>query len=75
MLCTALILCAKMYLTGSLVTFAVTSIPLRETLVKDGKVNWCWMIPAILFSLGSWFSLYSFILSLLSDIARVQNDD
>lgn len=75
MLCTTLILCVKVYLTGSLITFAVTSIPLWETLVKDGKVDWCWMVPAILFSLGSWYSLYSFIIGLISDVAKVQNDD
>lgn len=73
MLCTAIFL-GKIYLTGCLITFGITSIPLWPTLVVDGKVNWSWMIPAIIYSLGSWFSLISFGYSLYTNIQKVKND-
>ena len=74
MLCTAIVVLVKAYLVGMLVTFMVTSVPLWGILFKEGRIDWSWMIPAIMFAMGSWITLYFFILSLLGDMAAVKND-
>ena len=74
MLCT-IIFIGKIYLTGCLIVFAMTAIPLWDKLFKREGVEWTWMIPAILYSLGSWLSFVSFVSGIIEDIKKAAPND
>lgn len=73
MLCTIILIC-KIYLTGCLTVFAMTTVPLWDKLFRHRGIDWAWMIPAILYSLGSWLSFVSFVSGLVEDIKKAPND-
>ena len=73
MLCT-IVLIGKIYLTGCLTVFTITTIPLWDRLFRSEGVDWKWMVPAIIYSIGSWFSFVSFVQGLYEDIKKAPND-